>query len=333
MKLPLTEQQFRDALAKGLGRAKMHIDQFGDDGLAGAILDACLTCGVHDPQSEGTRGAWLHDIIELTGQADRYRGPILDAFLAATPEMVTKYSVMQLATLVCNFAEAGNADARQAIFDRFASRHAEWGAIGADEIAYLDGLEGLAFVAAAIGGEDWCLEYAIWQAGETFGEAAVEAFLAERAKSDGGIRGFLTARAERKAATRARQGERATIFGPPRVLRKRQPLTPIGAFAANFAPGDGARIAQFLPTSGDDYALHDAALDIIDVSRAAKAAELAPALLWVYEVNPCSVCREHAVEDMIELGLATPDLLEEGTRDSNDRLRELAGEALASDGT
>jgi hypothetical protein len=331
MKLPLTEPQFRSALAKGLGRAKMHIEQFADEGLNEAILDACLTCQVFDPQCEGTRGAWLYEIIMLTGDADRYRKPILDALLAS-PETATEYTAMQLATLACNYAEAGSAEARQAIFDRFAMRHAEWGAIGADEIAYLDGLDGLAFVASAVGNaEDWIVECAIWSAEEEFGVNKVNDFLTHRARNDHGLAAFLAGRATCQADAQARQAARAGICGPSKRLRRGRPLTKIAELSATFTPGDGGRIEQLLPMTDDAHALHDAALDIMDLSRTVKSPELASTLRWVYEVNPCSVCREHAMEDMIELRVAPPELLAECLHDISERVRQLAREAMGMD--
>jgi hypothetical protein len=331
MKLPLTEPQFRSALAKGLGRAKLHVQQFGSDGMAKAILDACLTCGVHDPQSEGTRGAWLYEIIMLMGDLDRYRRPILEALAAATPATASEATAMQLATLACN-SEAGSAEARQAIFDRFAMRHAEWGAIGADEIAYLDGLDGLAFVASAVGNaEDWIVECAIWSAEEEFGVNKVNDFLTHRARNDHGLAAFLAGRATCQADAQARQAARAGICGPSKRLRRRRPLTKIAELSATFAPGDGERIEQFLPKTDDAHALHDAALDIMDLSRTVKSPELASTLRWVYEVNPCSVCREHAMEDMIELRVAPPELLAECLHDSSERVRQLAREAMGMD--
>lgn len=52
---PLTQDQFRDSLHKGLGRAVIHVREFGAAGLADEIARACTTSLVYDPQCEGTR--------------------------------------------------------------------------------------------------------------------------------------------------------------------------------------------------------------------------------------------------------------------------------------
>ena len=67
---PLTPIEFRDALRKGLGRAVVHLRNYGAAGLEADLLHACLNSLCHDPQSEGTRSEWLWYMLGLAGMKE-----------------------------------------------------------------------------------------------------------------------------------------------------------------------------------------------------------------------------------------------------------------------
>jgi hypothetical protein len=426
MEHPLTYEQFREALAKGLGRAIQHIQQFGPAGLEAAILEASLTCNVFDPQCEGTRGEWLYEIMAISDDTERYRAPILDALRSVTPATATEYTAQQLTGMAWNYAEAGCDEARQALYERFANRFPEWRAIGAHEMVHLDGLEGLVRVALEVGGEDvsmdWLVEFAVFFAEEQFGADAVAAFLAERSANDDAIRAFIDQIAEWKArpgscSTRPRDvqldeyfalvedenagsafslrflgrrmddADRLAVFerliaetrrdivlrylqtfyfhSVPRfderlaewavsedseiqdaatmamrelqderahdlavALLERGAPAGICLLRANYRVGDASLIEQVLPNEGEPDAIHPLVLDIVSISSKQKTPELTECLRWAYELNPCSCCRQSIVEDMIALGIATPELLAECLYDSDDETRDLARAAL-----
>jgi hypothetical protein len=65
---------FRDALAKGSGRAHLMLAAAEPDeaaAFADALLDACLHDRAYDLQSEGGRGSWLSELVEQAGLIDR----------------------------------------------------------------------------------------------------------------------------------------------------------------------------------------------------------------------------------------------------------------------
>ena len=82
---PLSPDQFRDALRKGLGRALLHVREFGCNGLENAILEACEHSLDLDPQSEGTRGEWLYEILMVADLGDFVRPQVLQVSRLIVP--------------------------------------------------------------------------------------------------------------------------------------------------------------------------------------------------------------------------------------------------------
>lgn len=93
--------------------------------------------------------------------------------------------------------------------------------------------------------------------------------------------------------------------------------------ALNGRSGDFARIRELLPITGPDDRLHRLALDTIAANRPDPNPEAVACLLWVYEQNPCSLCRWSVVEDLIKLDQLPPELAAECCDDCNDETRQL----------
>ena len=74
----MTPDEFRNALAKGQGRAVRHVRESSAEAVRDALLDACVRCKTYDTQCEGFRADWLYQMIELTGEMKFYRKQILD---------------------------------------------------------------------------------------------------------------------------------------------------------------------------------------------------------------------------------------------------------------
>ncbi len=213
-KLPLSPDQFRDALQKGFGRAFVHIRRFGAAGLQDDILHACLHSLVHDPQFEGTRGEWLFLLLRRSGDLDFYGGHILNALRNATPESVPYWDFCQLMSLASVFANAGNREAYRLIYEKFDQQLYE-PAAGGYQILALDGLVGLIHLAEVLGARlrseaDFRDDgFLLLVADQEYGEDKVTELLEERADGSRNVAAFLRAvrakREERKSSQPARR--------------------------------------------------------------------------------------------------------------------------------
>jgi hypothetical protein len=104
-------------------------------------------------------------------------------------------------------------------------------------------------------------------------------------------------------------------------------LEAIRLLARNYEPGDGALLESLLPTAGDLDMLHGIGLDLLEITAETKDSEFTNSLLWLYEHGPCSMCRENAVQYLVEMKTAPEELLAECLWDCNDDTRKLAMQA------
>src|SRR5580658_1681610 len=73
----MNEQEFRDAMHNGLGRAILYTRDHDVSRFRETILDACLHCYAVDPQCEGTRALYMFELIDLTPEKNYYHAEIL----------------------------------------------------------------------------------------------------------------------------------------------------------------------------------------------------------------------------------------------------------------
>ena len=108
-----------------------------------AILDSCLHHRAFDRQTESYRTEYLFDIMQATGEPEFYAAHIRQA-LAEDNE---GYSYGQLYELSARLAGNGDADARCAMYARFAREAPRLDTTGTGDLVALDGLTGYLFVA------------------------------------------------------------------------------------------------------------------------------------------------------------------------------------------
>ena len=65
--------------------------------------------------------------------------------------------------------------------------------------------------------------------------------------------------------------------------------------------GDHVLIEQLLIRAGDDEALHNLGLSLLQVADQAMMLDLVDAMLYVYEHGPCSICRSSVVDWLLEM--------------------------------
>jgi hypothetical protein len=77
----LDKSEFARAIKLGLGRALLHVKEYGDSGVENELLNACLHNLVYDSQIEDGRSWWLMQMLVLTRNIDFYAGKIKEALL------------------------------------------------------------------------------------------------------------------------------------------------------------------------------------------------------------------------------------------------------------
>ncbi len=146
--LPLTRDQFADALQQGLGRAVMHAARHGVDALLDLVIAASVENRSYDPQCEGDRADWMLEIADAAGVVPAVAPRVVEAL--ARHDAGYRDAV-QLCALGHRLALRGHAPARDALYAAFRKSSDSMDLIGAREIIELDGADGLLHVAAEIG--------------------------------------------------------------------------------------------------------------------------------------------------------------------------------------
>ncbi|MCP9748836.1 hypothetical protein [Lacihabitans sp. CS3-21] len=150
---------FLNSLKRGTGEAYLIVRDNPNIDFSTQIIKGALNIFAYDGQSEGSRGKYIFDIISIVKQKDKIRKAILKGL--ATEKNDT-WSLTHLFDLTKLYAQQGDNEARQAIYNRFLNEPIEgsdW--VGYSEILELDGLKGLLFIAEKFGRhieqnpEDW----------------------------------------------------------------------------------------------------------------------------------------------------------------------------------
>jgi hypothetical protein len=146
MILAVDENQFRQILRLGLGRAivyaRLHdVREFRD-----AILDACLHCYSYDVQIEGTRASFMYDLVACLPDKDFYFEEVLRSLAVSGDDNDAAQRFHFAACLALD----GSEEAKRAMYDSYAPGPRMGELIGIDFLK-MDAIEGLLFVAEKIG--------------------------------------------------------------------------------------------------------------------------------------------------------------------------------------
>jgi hypothetical protein len=149
-KLPLTREQMRSAVAKGHGRAILHVAEHGTEGMEDLILHACTHSVVYDAQCEDERSPWLMRIHDAASGIPNLVPSVCDALRRPlTDERF--WDMSQLCRLAGLLARRGHQEAHQALYDAFQKSSDSMDLFGVDEIIDLDGADGLIHLAEEMG--------------------------------------------------------------------------------------------------------------------------------------------------------------------------------------
>ncbi len=197
----MDDSEFDRSLKLGLGRAILYLQEHPAAPHRDAILDACLHNWAYDAQIEGNRAEYMFDIIELTDEKDYYREQIL----AALADSGDEADAIQLFDLARLFAQQGDVEARQAIYDKFVSNCSKGDCTDATAIIQLDGIAGFLFAADEIGGillnteNDWVYGYLYREVEERCGKAKTRRAVKRASAENVQVKAYMDCVAEVRA--------------------------------------------------------------------------------------------------------------------------------------
>ena len=197
---PLEKAAFVRALATGHGRALIHVERHGSEGVRDEILDAALFPKVYDSQCNGHGEKWLARLCEIAGLVEslvsREHGIAGDLDLRCG--------------LLAQFALRGNATARAELREwcRY-DEEKEW-LPAAGEIVEVDGEEGFLFAADRAGEallkhpDYWGATYLASLLDEQAGEGRAMAIMDRESPSNPNIAAFREAVLKHEARMNAK---------------------------------------------------------------------------------------------------------------------------------
>jgi hypothetical protein len=146
----LEQDEFVQAIRKGLGRALLHVIHYGMDEVADLVLEACLHNQSHDPQCESSRASWLFRMFGHSTQYPRLGESILSKLKTET----NPWNLLQLCGLAKEMAARGDKGARQRLGECVREKASiplddDW--VGADLWVELEGIDGLLELARIYG--------------------------------------------------------------------------------------------------------------------------------------------------------------------------------------
>ncbi len=145
----LLKQKFRSSIRRGTGEAYLLAKEHPEIDFSSDIIKASLKNFAYDGQCEGSRAEYLWPIILLSRQQEKIRDAILKGLAA---EKDDTWSLVQLFELAKLYSLEGDAQAKQAIYNRFYTdviTGSDWA--GAMQIIEMDGIEGLKYIAETFG--------------------------------------------------------------------------------------------------------------------------------------------------------------------------------------
>jgi hypothetical protein len=312
----LTQEEFGSALHKGLGRAFLHVQKYGDEELEALIKNALLHNLVYDVQCEGKRADWLFSILKNTNKLSSYEEFLIENL----PTIVEDWDFDQALDLLLQFAKNGSQKAREALYAEFNKQSFNESWIGGEQIVELDGINGFIYVAERIGKrlrEDdqfWEDDFQLNDIKNRFGEDKVQNAINERLKTSDDLRVYL------EKLTKWELPKRRSKEQIYEEMRIRFPLQQIQQDIEN-AHG-------VIPSSYMQFGKHALDKDIREIFEHLKTEDRPPQiirLLWVFrrrtlpEINPQII--SYALAEDNELASAAISAL---SNSSNPELHELA---------
>jgi len=153
------KRQFYDSLKRGTGEAYLIVKNNQSIDFSTYLVKGALKNFSYDGQSEDSRAKYIFDLSSITENKKKIRNAVLKGI---STEQDDTWSLTHLFDLAKLYAEQGDEEAKQTIYERFLKDSIEgsdW--VGYQEILELDGLKGLLYIAEKFGKvieqapEDW----------------------------------------------------------------------------------------------------------------------------------------------------------------------------------
>jgi hypothetical protein len=138
---PLTKAAFTRALMTGHGRAMIHAERCGTDGVREEILNSALFPNVYDAQCNGLGEAWLARLCVAAG--------LVESFISQDHGITGDLELR--CGMLAQFARLGHAAARAELRELCRYDEKSGWVLGAGEIVELDGEEGFMYAADRVG--------------------------------------------------------------------------------------------------------------------------------------------------------------------------------------
>ncbi|HAW30318.1 MAG TPA: hypothetical protein DCY03_19710 [Planctomycetaceae bacterium] len=182
-----TPAEQRDALAKGLGRARLWAEQ----GMLteAPLKEACLQDLRYDRMCEDLRGDWLWEIINATCFRNAIRVPLLHAL----HDLSDPENARQLCKLAQHYAASGDAVFRDLLYQIVTQKPlaaADYDFLGESELLALEGERGFLCAAKSRGAQleqidwDWPEESLLREAGNLIGDTRIHELLSSTSDPD-----------------------------------------------------------------------------------------------------------------------------------------------------
>lgn len=189
------KKRFFDSLKRGTGEAYLIAKENPTIDFSTYVIKGALRNYAYDGQSEPSRAQYIFDLYSLSDKKDKIRNAIINGLAT---EQEDTWSLTHLFDLAKLFAQQGDQEMRQAIYDSFCNNPIEgsdW--VGYSELLELDGLQGLIFIAEKFGKfieqnpDDWQDDWIIRDFQEKNPDLDVTKILENHAKENKYIRIYL----------------------------------------------------------------------------------------------------------------------------------------------
>lgn len=191
------KRQFLNSLKRGTGEAYFIAKSNPNIDFSNQIIKGALNIFAYDGQCEGDRAQYIFDIISVSKRQTKIRKAILKGLANKRDDT---WNLTHLFALTKLYADKGDTEARQAIYDRFLHNPifgSDW--VGYSEILELDGFEGLLYISHKFGRyleqnpDDWQDDSIISEFQEENKHLNVYEELEKKAKKNKFIRIYLDA--------------------------------------------------------------------------------------------------------------------------------------------
>ena len=211
--------EFQRLLRNGLGRAILYVRDHDVREFRDIILNACLHSPAYDVQLEGSRAAYMHELVALLPDRDFFQSEVVRALAHGGDDQDAFYRLEFAAHLASE-----RDDVKRTMYEAFGPGP-NYGEMAGVLLLQLDGMPGFLFAAARIGARHD--GYLLSQACQALGEDATWTALQEAAVSNPDIEAFRAVAWERRLRDHERQPRRnpsvATLRYPEILEEEKSP--------------------------------------------------------------------------------------------------------------